>query len=295
MRLGELNGVELFLAVARELSFGVAAKRLGLSASAVSSGVRKLEEHLGAPLLTRTTRSVALTQAGQVFFERADASFGELEQAFELARGAGRVPSGALRVNLPQVVFEPVIAPRLADFFGRYPAIQLECVIDDEISDIVSQGFDAGVRAREQVARGMVTVRLHPKVRYVVAAPPRSFERTDTPRKPAELLAHRAIVTRFGRGGVYDDWEFSMQSGEVKVTVKPALIVNDVPAQVLAALGGAGLIYQAEHVLRRELASGALVECLARHSVSSEGYFLYFPRRLQHEPKLRAFIDHFKL
>src|SRR5215216_4535242 len=128
MRLAQLNGVELFLEVAQERSFGVAAKRLGLSASAVSAAIRKLEEHLGASLLTRTTRSVALTETGKIFFEQAAAAFGQLEAAFASAQSQAGVPAGLLRINLPQVVFEPVIAPRLASFMARYPSVQLECV-----------------------------------------------------------------------------------------------------------------------------------------------------------------------
>lgn len=295
MRLAELNGVELFLAVAHELSFAAASKRFGLTPSAVSAAVRKLEEHLGAALLTRTTRSVALTETGRAFFEQADAAFGQLEAAFDSARSLADAPSGLLRINLPQVVFEPVIAPRLRTFFERYPRLQLECVVDDAISDIVSQGFDAGVRAREQVARGMIAVRLYPKIRYVVAASPDYFERAGTPQKPAELLDHRCVVMRFSAGSRYDDWEFASKGGDFKVSVKSSLVVNDFPAMTQAAVAGAGLIYQAEHVLKAELESGRLRECLSRFSAHSEGYFLYFPRRLQHDPKLRAFIDHFKL
>lgn len=295
MRLPELNGVELFLEVARELSFASASKRFGLTPSAVSAGVRKLEEHLGAALLTRTTRSVALTDAGRAFFEQADAAFGQLEAAFEAARGQAGEPSGVLRINLPQVVFGPVIAPRLRSFFERYPRIKLECVVEDAISDIVSLGFDAGIRARERVARGMVAVRLYPKVRYVVAASPDYFERAGVPQRPADLLGHRCIVMLFSAGNRYADWEFAGKSGDFKVSVESHLVVNDFPAMNQAAVAGAGLIYQAEHVLADELARGQLRECLARYSATSEGYFLYFPRRLQREPKLRAFIEHFKL
>ena len=295
MRLAQLSGVELFLAVARDLSFASAAKRFGLSPSAVSAAVRKLEEHLGVALLTRTTRSVALTETGRQFYERAEASFESLELAFEGARAQAGAPSGTLRINLPSVVFEPVIAPRLASFVSKYPSVQLECVVDDAISDIVSQGFDAGVRAREQVASGMVAVRLYPKIRYVVAGAPSYFERAGIPQKPADLLAHRCILMRFGRGSTYGDWEFTSKAGEVKVSVKASLIANDFAAVTQAALAGAGLMYNAEHVVQRELREGTLKECLSRFSVYSEGYFLYFPRHAQNEPKLRAFIDHFKL
>jgi DNA-binding transcriptional LysR family regulator len=200
-----------------------------------------------------------------------------------------------LRINLPQVVFEPVIAPRLRTFFERHPQVQLECIVDDALSDIVSQGFDAGVRAREQVARGMIAVRLYPRVRYVVSASPAYFERAGTPQKPADLLEHRCIVMRFSGGNSYDDWEFEGRGGEFKVSVKPSLTVNDFPAMTQAAVAGAGLIYQAEHVVQRELGAGQLRECLARYSAHSEGYFLYFPQRLRRDPKLRAFIEHFKL
>lgn len=295
MRLPELNGVEIFLEVARGRSFASASKRFGLTPSAVSAAVRKLEEHLGAALLTRTTRSVALTDTGRAFFDQADSAFGQLESAFEEARGQAGEPSGLLRINLPQVVFEPVIAPRLRAFVERYPRIKLECIVDDAISDIVSQGFDAGVRARERVARGMVAVRLYGRVRYVVAAAPAYYERAGTPHKPADLLSHRCIVMRFSAGNSYDDWEFAGRRGDFKVSVESHLVVNDFPAMNQAALAGAGLIYQAEHVIADHLASGRLRECLARHSATSEGYFLYFPKRLQRDPKLRAFIDHFKL
>jgi DNA-binding transcriptional LysR family regulator len=295
MRLAHLGGIELFLAVARDLSFGTAAKRFGLTPSAVSSAVRKLEAHLGVALLMRTTRSVALTETGRQFYERAEASFESLEVAFEAARAQSGVPSGPLRINLPSVVFEPVIAPRLEAFVTRYPNVQLECVIDDEISDIVSQGFDAGVRAREQVASGMVAVRLYPKIRYVVAGAPSYFARAGVPQKPADLLGHRCLLMRFGRGRAYDGWEFASKTGDVKVSVEASFIANDAAAITHAAVAGAGLLYNAEHVVRRELDAGTLVECLPRHSAWSDGYFLYFPRHRQNEPKLRAFIDHFKL
>jgi DNA-binding transcriptional LysR family regulator len=295
MRLSDLNGVEIFVAVARASSFAAAARRFGLTPSAVSAAVRKLEEHLGAALLTRTTRSVALTDTGRAFFDQADAAFGQLESAFTAARSQALEPSGLLRINLPQVVFEPVIAPRLRSFFDRYPSIRLECVVEDALADIVAQGFDAGVRARERVARGMVAVRLYPPIRYVVAGSPAYFERAGMPKIPADLLAHRCIVMRFSSGNLYDDWEFAGKSGDFKVAVDSHLLVNDFPAMTQAAVAGAGLIYQAEHVVKRELENRQLWECLSRHSATSEGYFLYFPRRLQHDPKLRAFIDHFKL
>ena len=294
MRLSQLSGVELFLAVAQELNFAAAAKRFGLSPSAVSAAVRKLEEHLGVALLTRTTRSVSLTETGRQFYERAESSFEELEAAFEAARAQSGTPTGSLRINLPSVVFDPVIAPRLESFVTRYPNLLLECVIDDEISDIVSQGFDAGVRAREQVATGMVAVRLYPKIRYVVAGAPSYFDRAGTPQKPADLLHHHCILMRFGRGSTYSDWEFAGKSAELKVSVKASLIANDFSAVTRAAVAGAGLMYNAEHVIQRELQAGTLRECLARYSVFSEGYFLYFPRRQLNEPKLRAFIEHFR-
>jgi len=293
MRMARLGSVEVFLEVAKTRRFSAAAKRLGLSASAVSAAVRNLEEHLGLALLTRTTRSVALTDAGQRFFEAASTSFAQLESAFASAREQAGTPAGRLRINLPALVFQPVIAPRLASFVERYPRIELECVCDDTLADIVEQGFDAGVRPRETVARDMLAVRLYPPVRYLVASAPAYYQRRGVPKRPEELVDHNCIVMRFGRGSRYDEWEFASRRREYKVKVTGSVVVNDFAAQTAAAVGAGGLIYQAEHVIAAEVARGELVACLEGYQVESEGYFLYFPKHARAEPKLRAFVDHF--
>jgi DNA-binding transcriptional LysR family regulator len=293
MRFARLGGVEVFLTVAKTRHFGEAAKLLGLSPSAVSAAVRNLEEQLGLALLARTTRSVALTEAGQLFFEAASSSFALLENAFTAARQQAGTPVGRLRINLPALVFQPVIAPRLASFVEKYPRIELECVCDDTLADIVEQGFDAGVRPRETVAKDMLAVRLHPPVRYLVAAAPAYYQRHGVPKRPEELIDHNCIVMRFGRGARYDEWEFSARRREYKVKVSGSLIVNDFAAQTAAAVGAGGLIYQAEHVIAAELSRAELAPCLEAHQVTSDGYFLYFPKHARNEPKLRAFVDHF--
>lgn len=295
MRLAQLGGVEVFLTVAKTGRFAEAAKQLGLSPSAVSAAVRNLEAHLGLGLLMRTTRSVALTEAGKRFFETASSSFALLENAFASAREVAGTPAGSLRINLSALVFQAVVAPRLAGFVELYPRIELECVCDDTLTDIVSQGFDAGVRPREMVAKDMLAVRLYPPVRYVVAAAPAYYARHGRPQRPEELVDHNCIVMRFGRGSRYDEWEFSARRHEYKVKVAGSLIVNDFAAQTSAAVAAAGLLYQAKHVIDAELARGELAPCLEGYQVQSEGYFLYFPKRARTEPKLRAFVDHFSL
>jgi DNA-binding transcriptional LysR family regulator len=287
---GQLDGVDAFLRVAERRSFRAAAVDLGVSPSSVSQTVRALEARVGVALLTRTTRSVGLTQAGELFVERARPAFADLSAAYDAARSLGQRPAGLLRLNMPRSVFPVLIEPILAGFCEAYPEIEVEICAEDSFVDLVEGGFDAGIRLGEFLQADMVAVRLTPSFRFVVVGAPEYLARFGRPERPADLRRHRCIRVRLGRG--IGDWEFMDGNRPLSVTVTGPLIVNDIAVDLAGALGGIGLAYVAEPLVLDHLADGRLEVVLERYAPASPGVFLYYPSRAQTLPKLRAFIDY---
>lgn len=286
-----LDGVDAFLRVAEKRSFSAAAAEMGVSPSAVSQTIRALEERIGTPLLMRTTRSVGLTQAGELFLERARPALDGLADAYEFARNLGGSPAGRLRLNLPRAVLSHLFEPILAGFCAAYPDIELEICAEDGYIDLVEGGFDAGVRLGEALDGDMVAVRLSDAFGFCVVGTPEYFELHGRPTKIADLMRHRCIRIRLASGN-FMSWSFLDGNRQIEVKVSGPVIVNDYVAQMMAVQTGVGLAYMAEPNVEHLLAEGKLEKVLDAHTMSSTGLFLYYPSRKQAMPKLRAFIDY---
>jgi DNA-binding transcriptional LysR family regulator len=287
---GVIDGMEAFLRVAARRSFSAAAADLGVSPSAISQAIRALEDRVGTPLFMRTTRSVGLTQAGELFHAGAAPAYDGLAAAFEAARNLGERPAGRLRINLSRAVIPHLFEPILADFCDTYPEIELDIVAEDGLIDLTAGGFDAGVRLGEMVAQDMVAIRLSGSFRFVAAAAPAYTARFGRPAHPSDLAGHRCIRVRL-RSGALMPWSFVDGNRAIDVAVKGPVIVNDHAALMMALREGVGIAYVAEPNVATMVEAGAVEVLLPDHAVSSSGLFLYYPERRQVMPKLRAFID----
>ena len=294
MRLDQLNGLLALHKVAEKKSFSAAALELRVSPSAMSQAVRQLESRLGVALLSRTTRSTRLTEAGTRFLERCGPALQEILASVEMVGEYAKTPSGLLRVTLPRMAYTSLIEPILPAFSRAHPAITVEFYLSDEFNDIIEEGFDAGIRLSESVSRDMTVLRLTKPFPFVVAGAPKYFERHGRPKRPEDLLDHNCIRYRFADGDVYEDWEFEREKKDFSVRVKGNLIVNDPHAVASLALQGLGLAYNSEDSLAAHVRAGKLEYVLTSYFTKSEGYFLYYPSRAQAQPKLRAFIEFFK-
>ena len=288
---GALEGVEAFLRVSARRSFRQAADDFGVTPSAISQTIRSLEERLGVALLTRTTRSVGLTEAGERFLERARPAFDEIVAAGDAARGLAERPSGLLRLAVPRAVVPLLLQPLLASFAETYPDVVVEIVASEELVDLAKDGFDAGIRLGEFIAADMVAVRLTPSFRYAIVASPGYLERHGRPAVPEDLQHHSCVRMRRS-SGVLAPWRVETGGSPIELAVSGPLVVNDFPTMLGAALGGVGLAQVPAPIAAKGVSEGRLEEVLAAHASRSPGVFLYHSGRRQVLPKLRAFIDH---
>lgn len=293
VRHGALEGVETFLAVARHRSFRRAAAELGVTPSAVSQAVRALEGRLSVALLTRTTRSVGLTEAGQRFFDRAGPAFAELVAAGEVARDLGQRPAGLLRLSVPRGVVPLILEPVIGSFAQAYPEIELEIAASGEMVDLATGGFDAGIRFGQFVAPDMVAVRLTPPFPFLVVASPDYLARRGRPERVEDLRRHACLRIRRSNGAI-GHWSFVDGAERIEVAVSGPLIARDYPTLLGAAIQGVGLAQAPGPLVRAPIAGGKLESVLDDLAVMTPGVFLYHPGRRQMLPKLRAFIDHIK-
>jgi DNA-binding transcriptional LysR family regulator len=294
MRPDLLDGILVFTRVAERRSFTAAAKELGVTPAAVSWSVKSLEKRVGAPLLTRTTRSVGLTEAGELFLEQALVGVTQVEAAFEAAQRVGARPQGRLRLSVPYVA-HTVLVPVLKGFAAAYPDIELELVFEDRFVDVAAEGYDAGIRIGEMIAQDMVAVRLTPPCPKVVVGSPAYFAEHGKPERPEQLEHHACINARLF-GGSLHRWGFVEDRGRegqrtFSIAVKGPLIVNGPAMCVSAAVSGVGLTYITEDAVRQLLDEGALTSCLEPFLPESPGLFIFFPSRKHVLPKLRAFIE----
>jgi DNA-binding transcriptional LysR family regulator len=288
---GALDGIEAFLRVAERRSFSAAAADLGVSPSAISQTVKALEARVGAPLFMRTTRSVGLTQAGEMFLERAAPAYTGLADAYEAARNLGNRPAGRLRINLMRGAVQPLFEPIIAGFCETYPDIELEIYADDALADLSAGGFDAGVRMGESLDADVIAVRLTGPFRFVVAAAPAYLDRHGRPTTPEELRDHRCVRFRLTTGALMP-WTFEKGNREYDVGVTGPVIVNDWIAALVAIRTGVAMGMMAEPMAKAMVQSGELELVLTDYAASTSGLFLYYPGRKQVMPKLRAFIDY---
>ena len=286
-----LDGIEAFLRVAERRSFSAAAVDLGVSPSAISQIIKGLEARVGAPLFMRTTRSVGLTQAGEMFLERAAPAYAGLGDAYEAARNLGNRPAGRLRINLMRGAVQPLFEPIIAGFCETYPEIELEIYAEDALADLSAGGFDAGVRMGESLDADVIAVRLTGPFRFVAVATPGYLDKHGRPESPDELRNHRCVRMRMGSGALMP-WTFEKGNREIEVGVTGPVIVNDFTAMMVAVHAGVAMGMTAEPVVKAQVASGQLELVLDDFSCSTSGLFLYYPSRKQVMPKLRAFIDY---
>jgi DNA-binding transcriptional LysR family regulator len=280
-----------FRSVAQARSFTRAAAQLGVSPSALSHRIRGLEERLGVRLLTRTTRSVAPTEAGERLLHSVSPHFDEIELALSALNELRDKPSGTVRINATEHAIETAIWPRLAPLLRSNPDINVELIADIAMVDIVAQRFDAGVRAGEQVARDMIAVRIGPDLRMAVVGSPSYFADYPTPKTPHDLAAHECINLRLPTlGGLYA-WEFEKRSRVLNVRVEGRLTFNAADAMVRAALDGFGLAYVLEDRAAEHVAAGRLVRVLKDWCEPYAGYHLYYPSRRQQSPAFAMVVE----
>lgn len=288
-----LNGLVALKTVAETRNFTAAAKTLGVSPSAVSQTIKQLEQRLGVALLSRTTRSTSLTEAGERFLDRAGPALDQILVALERVGSYAEKPSGLLRINLPRQVYVAYLAPFVASFTQKHPEITLELFFEDQQSDVVEKGFDAGIRLSDILAKDVVAIKLFGPVRFVTAASPKYLDAMGRPKHPKDLLSHNCIRPRLG-AGVYERWEFEQKGKEFQVQVKGSLILNDSLLILDAAEHGLGVIYTTENTAMNKARSGRLEVILTSFACTSAGFYLYYPNRSHVLPKLRAFIEHIK-
>lgn len=286
----DLTSLATFLAVAEERSFTRAAKRRNVTPSAVSHAMRALEEEVGIRLLDRTTRSVALTEAGQQLLERLRPALGEVGETLDLIAGRRNQPVGRVRLLIPRFAVRTVLAPRLGHFHRRYPGIVLDVTTNDSRLDIVAEGFDAGIHFGEYLKKDMIAVRVSPDVTPVIAASPAYLKHHPQPHKPRELVDHSCINFRHGSAGLYR-WEFEKGKRSLSVAVRGPLVADDTELVIRGALEGIGLAYVSEHEIEKHLASGRLVRVLEDWCQPYPGFFLYYPSRRQQSAALTALIE----
>ena len=288
----DLNQISVFLAVAEAKSFRIAAERLGVTRSAVSQAVRKMEDRMGVALLQRTTRSVSLTEAGLRLHERVAPAIAEVEDALDTALDTPKQPTGQLRLAVSSIAERFISGPLLANFTLAYPGIQLDVTVTDAEFDIVAEGFDAGVRLGEVIEQDMIAVPVSAEQRQVVVAAPSYLERFGAPQHPSELTQHCCIGWRPAPDVAPYRWEFEENGREFDVAVNPRITTNDMWVMVRTACAGGGLTFGMEELFRPYLARGELVTLLDAWLPPFPGFFLYFPDRRNLPPKLRALIDH---
>jgi DNA-binding transcriptional LysR family regulator len=290
MRRTDLPALAIFDAVASERSFRGAARRLGLSVSAISHAINGLEQRMGVRLLARTTRSVAPTEAGERLLRELRPALASIAGAVELASASQDHVSGTIRISVPRSAAELLLVPLSARFVRAYPQVAVEVVVEDGFVDPVAAGFDAGVRLGESLQQDMIAVPVGLLQRAAIVGAPSYFQDRAIPLSPKDLRHHVCIQRRFAGGGLYR-WEFQRGREVVEVTVEGSLIFNDDRLAVQAALEGAGLAFAFEGQVMEEIRARRLVRVLQDWCESFPGFFLYYPSRRFLRPALRAFVD----
>jgi len=286
-----MSDLAAFLAVAREGSFTRAAAQLGVSPSALSHTLRKLEERVGVRLLNRTTRNVSPTEAGERLLGTVGPHFDEIRTELEALGELREKPAGTVRITTGDHAAETVLWPVLRKLLPDYPDIIVEVNVEQGFTDIVEGRFDAGVRLGEAIAKDMVAVRIGPEMRMAVVGAPTYFERRKKPRLPQDLAEHRCINYRFpGSGGIYA-WEFEKGGREVRVRVDGPLVFNTATMVCKAVLDGFGLAFLPEDMITEAVRSGHLIRVLDDWTPAFPGYYLYYPSRRQQSPAFAMLVE----
>jgi DNA-binding transcriptional LysR family regulator len=281
MQRGSFDDLRALVAVGQARSFTKAAAKLGVSQSALSQTVRQLEARLGIRLLTRTTRSVALTEAGERIMRTVEPRFEEIEAALAAVGELREKPAGTIRITAGEHAIDTILWPKLSPLLKQYPDIKVELVTDYGLTDIVAERYDAGVRWGEQVAKDMISLRIGPDACFAAVGSKEYFAKRPLPQKPQDLVSHSCINLRLPTyGGLYA-WEFEKNGREVKVRVDGQLTFSSVPQMVAAARDGSGIAYVPADVVAQDIAKGRLIHILKAWSPPWTGYHLYYPSRRQ--------------
>jgi DNA-binding transcriptional LysR family regulator len=290
----ELSVLSAFLTVAEERSFTRAAKQLNISTSGVSHAIRRLEEQIGVRLLTRTTRSVSPTEAGEQLLARLRPALADIRGTLTTLSGLQTTPVGRVRLLCPRLAAKTVLAPKLGQFVRDYPDVILEVTTDDSRIDPVAAGFDAAIHYGEFIAQDMIAVRVSPDIQHAVVGAPSYFTSHAPATSPRELLSHRCINFRHRGESVYK-WELEQGDESVAIAVSGSLVLDDEDLVMQAALDGAGLALVAQHRAAPHLAQGELIRIMEEWTPPFPGFFLYYPHRKQQPAALTAVIDTFRL
>jgi DNA-binding transcriptional LysR family regulator len=291
MARANVNDLLAFLAVARERSFTRAAAQLGVSQSALSHTIRGLEARIGLRLLTRTTRSVAPTDAGERLLRGVGPRFDEIDAELAALSALREKPAGTIRITAGEHAAQAALWPALAKFLPNYPDINVELIIDNGLIDIVAERYDAGVRLGEQLAKDMIAVRIGPDMRMAVVGAPSYFAKRPRPRTPQDLADHVCVNLRLPTlGGLYA-WEFEKDGRELRARVEGQLVFNTVELMLEAAMAGFGLAYLPEDAVAPRLADRRLARVLADWCAPFPGYHLYYPSRRQLPPAFALLVD----
>jgi len=291
MQRENFNDILAFLAVARERSFTRAAAKLGVSQSALSHTISGLEARLGLRLLTRTTRSVSPTEAGERLLRTVGHRFEEIEAELEALSELRDKPAGTIRITSIDYAADTILLPKIAKLLSEYPDINVEITVDYGLTDIVAERYDAGVRSGEQVAKDMIAVRIGPDMRMAVVGAPSYFAKRSLPKKPQDLTDHNCINLRLPtHGGLYA-WEFEKVGRELKVRVEGQLVFNGTTQMLNAALAGFGLAYVPEDLAQPHMAQGRLKRVLDDWCPPFPGYHLYYPSRRHSSPAFALLVD----
>ena len=295
MKLDALNGMAVFMAVAEARNFRLAGERLGVSASAVSQALRKLEERLGVPLVHRTTRSVTLSEAGERLYGSVRPALAEVESALTAVGELSEVPRGTLRLLVGTAADPVLTGPILTDFLTAHPQVMLDLVVSDAVGDIVAEGYDAGIQLGEVIARDMIAVPVTGDIRMTVVGAPSYFATHPKPRHPRDLADHQCLNWRPAAGTPAYRWEFTENGREIVVAVPTRVLSTDSAVNIRLARAGLGLAILYEDQVREEIARGELIPVLEKFCEPFAGYYLFYPQRRHASPALRALIDHLRL
>ena len=286
-----VNDLLAFLAVAKERSFTRAAAKLGVSQSALSHTIRGLEARLGLRLLTRTTRSVSPTEAGERLLLSIGPRFDEIEAELAALSELRDKPGGTIRITAGEHAADAILWPALEKLLHDYPDINIEIIVDYGLTDIVAERYDAGVRLGEQVAKDMIAVRIGPDMRMAVVGAPAYFSRRLKPLTPHDLTDHRCINLRLPTYGSLYAWEFEKDGRELKVRVEGQLVFNNIALRLNAALAGLGLACVPEDLVQQHVNQGYLVRVLQDWCPPFPGYHLYYPSRRQSSAAFTVLVD----
>ncbi|PYE87121.1 LysR family transcriptional regulator [Phyllobacterium leguminum] len=286
-----INDLMAFLVVARERSFTKAAARIGVSQSALSHTIRQLETRLGVRLLTRTTRAVSLTDAGERLLNGIAPHFDEIEAQLDALGELRDKPAGTIRITASDHAIKHVLWPKLCKFLPEYPEIKVELVLDNGLTDIVNERYDAGVRMGDQLAKDMISARISPDFCLAVVGSASYFAKYPQPVHPSDLTGHACINFRFPGSGRLYAWEFEENGREVKIRVDGQLTFNHIFHSLEAVLDGFGLAYIPEEIILPYVEDGRLIRVLRKFSPYWDGYHLYYPSRRQSSPAFVALVE----